>query len=35
MSALETGFAGFFETPLVEEFSAAGHDMTTRDGSNV
>ena len=35
MSALETGFVGFFETPFVEEFSAAGHDTTTRDRSDV
>ena len=35
VSALETGFAGFFETPFLKEFSAAGHDLTSLEGLYV
>ena len=35
VSALETGFAGFFVTAFVKEFPATGHDATPLDGLDV
>ena len=35
MSALGAGLVGFVKTTMVNEFSTAGHRVTSQDGSNV
>ena len=35
MSALGTGLVGSVKTTMVNEFSTAGHHVTSQDGTNV